>query len=632
MATLPLNISQAPTVNVPGGPPGGGGAPSFQGFLNSLTSVINTVAVKQSTNAHNRGVNKALEVWKGALPRIRDFRKRHEGDADFDQRFVEAVDQIVAEESGNVQVGDNERERTAFDNSLLKSVISEVGAGLTASSKRFVEENLAVMESNLTTLRSGASGLSAVRSEFEGQTVPSPLDAVAFELATVLREASSDDPDAPGIIGPGPARERFDDEIRGIQLDRLMMQNADNESLFLIAHDPEATIEVFTVDEDLNVVTDENGLPVRRNVPLTSEERTAIRDFAVKRGEQRKSVMTNTRLIQEERVSLQKTQILNHAIERINAGDTGVAADLSAFEIPEMGLVFSHHERITLQNYEDSQADRRARGTTTDRKLFMRLLDRASKGQLPLSSLSEDGVVDNISHEDTKLLASTNAAESRRKFDQGDRLYSRRKSAARDILKRFFGVHDVLLAGNEAANFLGDALLAFEERLNTKYQEAIDAGGSVADIDPLLEAQRLINERQGAFFDVLIPEGERQAKALSIYIDAASRLESPSLQTVMDTMEADYALGNIGPAERERQLFIINALRRRNVTFEQLQEIQATGTGISSLKQSSTSGEEPDDKRVTTRLREFGGTLLDRILDILTTTEDDKAKSIIGDE
>lgn len=575
----------------------------LSGFAQGVFDMSRQVSIRNNTNNVNKGKNASLLLQRRVAPKIAEYVQAHAGEENFPQEFVSFMDQTVRENTEGIEIPNDEAGNNAFNVNFNSYALSTLESSLATSNKAYHDNQSAIFKENVDATVAGA--------EF---ATPQELNDIYTDLADTFRDAASDDPGAPGIISPELARVQFNENAKSIAVARLQEQIRANPSKYteVIAMN-QGMISVPKLDENMGIVTDAGGNIQYEQVPLSRGDRDAIKKALDTDLTQTRSIDENLRKIQEEKYGHRKRQLSNNAVARILDGEAGVAQELVNYYIPEYGPMFDDGAIRSMQQFEDKMVESRAQGVTTNRAGFLVMHEKMSKGELTYKDLV---LAEGISFNDMKTLASSMIREEDNRTSQAMQEYNKRKSQARSILKQQFGVQGMFSSlSPDVANFLPGALIAYEERLNQKYDSLVATGGDITTINPLLEAQRIVAEREDAFFKTLAPTTAKLGKQLVRYYEATKGLQfeegrKPTLYHVGRELRNDYDRGRIGPAEFEQQLFILKSLVEQNVSYERLGTMITGSGGVIDLGADTGAIEQP--------ATDTSGGLLDKANEFIT--------------
>lgn len=573
-------------------------------FASGIMNMSRAVMIRQRTNAVNRGKNHAYQLERAMTPGLHKFIQAHAGEDTFPTDF-EAFMAEHAQEKGAGITFNNDTERQAFELAYNQYAHRTLVSALQLDNQKYFENQNAILQNNISRATLGS----------QYQT-PEQLQHTYYELAEVLREASMDTEARPGIISPAIAGTTFHDQARTIATGNLTERAKHDPSLMLAIEEGKQTVQMPVLDAQMNLVGFEETL-------LSAEEVNGIRAQLNTYISQTKANEKGVSDIQAQRLDFTKRTMANEAYRAILDGESGRADEMARAYIPEFGPLFSTEEIATTKRFEDFMRKAQTEGYTSDTGLFMSMIRKADAGDLTMTEFLGHDTTDRLSYSDRQDIMRTHLRAQHRLLEEGGTVYNRRKAQARSILEKQFGVITPLLGDREAAGFLADIMVAFEDRTSRAEDEQRALGRSYAELNPLQLAQQLIRERQDAFFSVLAPEANNLGKALVRYYNQVQQmnLPSPSIQDVQRRLSSDFQDGRIGVVEYERQLFLINALRKQGVTYHRLGEMVQAGTGIDFRPSSTLQGDpENPDSHARTRLNVFAEWLWDTMTEGFDTT------------
>ena len=547
--------AQAPSISVPDA------HVDLGTFTEGLYAFTKVTLAKQDANAVNKGKNAALELQKKMLPEMNKFMQANQAKESFGEDWVRFLDEATQRHMPNIGLGNGDREQEAFKVMHNRFIASSLEDGFKVGNAAFQAEQKRILSDNVSTASAGA--------EYMPQET---LNQAYLDIAESLREGASQDPQHPGIITPAEARITFDSKVRDIAVGRLREDLKASPQLAVeVLGNGTASVTVPELDESLQI----KGMKL---VPLTSMEVAAIKAAVDKDITQSLGIERGRNDLAREKVAMQAQVLEMSATQRILNGEVGVAEEAGMVESPYGGFVMGAEKIRSLRQFEISMRDADANKPTTNTALFMQLQEQALDGKLPYGRLVQGDVAEGISLAHRKDLMQTQLNAQQRNLTIGDRVYKEELVMARNNLKRQFGVNGLLMLNESAAGLLTDVLFALDARTQDQYRAAVASGQDPREIRPMHIAQQIIAERQDALIPILYPSLSQLGKHLVKYRNLAKQRGT----TMKQELDKDLQEGGLTRLEYNRQLLILNGLRRQGVTDEGLdQMINAEGTVMS---------------------------------------------------
>lgn len=541
-------------------------------FSEGLFSFAKVTLAKQDANAVNKGKNAALELQKLMIPEMDKFIRANQTKESFNEDYVQFLNQITQQHLPDVGLGDGEREQEAFKVTHNKFMADSLETGFRIGRDAFTKEQTRILESNVAVASAGAEFMPQER-----------LNEAYVDIAESFRTAASTDPQHPGIITPTAARAAFDAKVRDIAIGRLREDLKRSPQLAIsVLGSGQASVAVPELDGELQ-------LSNMKLIALSAAEVEAVKAAVNKDISQSLSIEKGMNDLSREKVALQGQVLEMSATQRMLNGEVGVAEEAGLQESPYGGFVLDATKVRSLKQFEISLRDADANKPTTDTALFMRLQEQALEGKLPFGRLVQGDVADGISLSHRKDLAQMQLNAQQRNLTIGDRIYHEELKAAKDNLDRQFGVNGLLMLNKSAVNLLADVRFALDSRTQEQYREAIALGQDPRTVRPMEIAQKIIAERQDALIPILYPSLSQLGKHLVKY----RTLSKTNGTTMKAELDKDLQEGGLTRLEYNRQLLILNGLRRQGVTNEALdQMISAEGTIASLAGAGAPTGED----------------------------------------
>jgi hypothetical protein len=512
-------------------------------FMSGLTSVNRVVAAREASNAGNRGKNTAYKLQLHLEQSLAPFEQQHAHEPDYLEQWTEKTAQLTDEFLSANPLGSSETEQLAFETTHNQFMLQEGRRQIASSHKAFVGQQTKILQENVAADMRGS----------EQMDIPQLAEAYA-NLANTINSASLGGPGA-GFL-PGPiAQILWDQETRKTEVNRLIESALNDPATVLtVLGDGEGSLELPQVDENGQLLVDENGVMITKTVPLSVEERAAVKDAIDKDVQSTNSREQGLKSIRERKYEVRKNDVLMNMMDDLAQGAVDPVRLTMETLNSDGSPMFTPQERANWESWQHTRQQIQGEGVTTSIADYFEAQQLASLGQYGPAQAAVSHTLSRT-HRDKLLIQSANV--NIRKFDAGHAEYQRKKRVAKGILMKRFGVSDGFVADKTQLNFLAGFLTAFEERTTAAYNDAV-ARGTIADLNPLAISQEIIQEQFPAFMNILRPPGVKMQKHLSRWWNLANdNHEDPSVRDLMLEIESAFANGEIHETERRQHLNLL---------------------------------------------------------------------------